>query len=168
MDKHDREPGIETVTLQIEGMECGCEATSSRRKMNALAGVRSHEINPITHQVRVSYDPGSATIQEIIRSVSETGMKASLEKGQGRRSTWWREKQQLALYGCGLIALIAFISGNLGAPPLVANGLLRALCPHRRLLSGAEGADRPCQPDADHPPPHADRFRRRHGARPVG
>ena len=123
MNHSDNKDGIETVALQIEGMECGCEATLIDRKIRALAGVRSHEINPITHQLRVSYDPGSATIQDIIRSVSETGMKASLQKGQGPRSTWWREKQQLALYGCGLLALIAFISAKLGASPLVANGL---------------------------------------------
>ncbi|MCX5854855.1 MAG: HAD-IC family P-type ATPase, partial [Deltaproteobacteria bacterium] len=123
MDNHEHEHGIETVTLQIEGMECGCEATLIERKIRALTGIRSHEINPITHQLRVSYDPGSATIKDIIRSVSETGMRASLQKGQGRRSIWWREKQQLALYGCGLLALIAFASVNLGASPLVTNGL---------------------------------------------
>ena len=123
MENHDNEHGIETVTLQIEGMECACEGTLIERKMRALAGVRSHELNPITNQLRVSFETGSATIQEIIRSVSETGMKASLLKGQGRRSTWWREKQQLALYGCGLLILIAFASGKLGASPLVANGL---------------------------------------------
>ncbi len=123
LDNHENEQGIETVTLQIEGMECGCEATLIERKIRALSGVRSHEINPISHQLRVSYDPGSVTIKDIIRSVSETGMRASLQKGQGRRSTWWREKQQLALYGCGLIALIAFVSEKLGAPPLVTVGL---------------------------------------------
>src|SRR5664280_2066818 len=123
MDNHENEQGIETVTFQIEGMECGCEATLIEKKIRALAGVQSHEINPITHQIRVSYDPGSTTIQDIVRSISETGMRASLQKGQGRSSTWWREKQQLALYGCGLIALIAFISGKLGALPLVSNGL---------------------------------------------
>ncbi len=123
MNNHENENGIETVALQIEGMECGCEATLIDRKMSALAGVRSHEVNPITRQLRVSYDPGSATIQDIIRSVSETGMKASLEKSPGPRSTWWREKQQLALYGCGLLALIAFVSSKLGVSALVCNGL---------------------------------------------
>ena len=123
MDNHENEHRIETVTLQIEGMECACEGALVERKMKALAGVESHEINPITNQLRVSYNPGFVTIQDIIRSVSETGMKASLLKGHGRSSTWWREKQQLALYGCGLLALIAFVSGKLGAAPLVANGL---------------------------------------------
>ena len=35
------EQGIETVTLQIEGMECGCEGAMIDRKMKALAGVTS-------------------------------------------------------------------------------------------------------------------------------
>jgi len=123
MNNHENECGTETVALQIEGMECGCEATLIDRKMRALAGVQSHEVNPITHQLHVSYDPGSTTVQDIIKSVSETGMTASLQKGQRTRSTWWREKQQLALYGCGLLALIAFVSSKLGALPLVYNGL---------------------------------------------
>jgi len=120
---NENEHEIATVILQIEETECPCEASLVERKIMALAGVRGHEFNPITNQLRVSYEPGAATIQDIIRTVSETGMTASLLKGQGRRSTWWREKQQLALYGCGLLAIIAFISGKLGALPLVANGL---------------------------------------------
>jgi len=123
MDSHNNEHGTETVALQIEGMECGCEATLIDKKIKALAGVTSHEINPITHQLKVSYDPAYTTIQDIIRSVSETGMKASLQKSQRSRSTWWREKQQLALYVCGLLALIAFVAEKLGATPLIANGL---------------------------------------------
>lgn len=75
---------LEAVTLQIEGMECGCEGSLVERKMKALAGVRSYELNSITSQLRVSYDPEFATVQDIIRSVSETGMKASMVKGQGR------------------------------------------------------------------------------------
>jgi Cd2+/Zn2+-exporting ATPase len=123
MDTPTNQRETETVALQIEGMECGCEATLIDKKIRALSGVQSHEVNPITHQLRVSYDPESTTVQDIIRSVSETGMRATLQKAQGPRSTWWREKQQLALYGCGLLALIAFISSKAGASPLVANGL---------------------------------------------
>src|SRR5450759_2984686 len=123
MDKYDREPGIESVTLQIEGMDCTCNADLIRRKINALAGVKTHEINPVTGQAQVSFDPATVSVQEIIRSIAETGMKASLVRGGGRRSTWWREPQQLALYGCGLIALVAFISGYSGVPLLVTNGL---------------------------------------------
>src|SRR5665811_1827378 len=123
MDKYDRKPGIELVTHQIEGMDCTCNADLLGRKLNALAGVRAHEITPVTGQARVTFDPATVSVQEIIRSVAETGMKASLVRGGARRSTWWREPQQLALYGCGLIAFVAFISGYFGVPLLVANGL---------------------------------------------
>jgi Cd2+/Zn2+-exporting ATPase len=115
MDKNNNENGLETVTLQIEGMGCGCEGSMIERKMKALVGVKNFELNTITNQLHVAYDPGTATVQDVIRSVSETGMKASLVKSQPRHSTWWREKQQLALFGCGLIALIAFAAGQIGA-----------------------------------------------------
>ena len=123
MDNHTDEPKIETVTLQIEGMDCTCNADLIARKLNALAGVQGHDITPVTGQARVTYDPATVSVQEIVRSVAETGMKASLVRGEGRRSTWWREPQQLALYGCGLIAFVAFISGYLGVPLLIVNGL---------------------------------------------
>jgi Cd2+/Zn2+-exporting ATPase len=123
MDNHTDEPKTETVTLQIEGMACTCNADLIARKLNALAGIRSHDIAPVTGQARVTYDPATVSVQEIIRSIAETGMKASLVRGKGRRSTWWREPQQLALYGCGLVALIAFISGYLGVALPVVNGL---------------------------------------------
>ncbi|MGC8491548.1 MAG: heavy metal translocating P-type ATPase [Syntrophobacteraceae bacterium] len=113
----------ETIIFQIEGMECGCEAALIDRKLKALTGIRSHQINPVTHQLRVTYDPESSTIQDIVRSVSETGMRASLQKSGRSRSTWWREKQQLALYGCGLLALIAFVVSKVGVSPLAYNGL---------------------------------------------
>lgn len=157
----DRDPGTETVTLQIQGMDCTCNADLLARKLNALAGVSSHEITPVTGQARVSFDPAVVSVQEIIRTVAETGMMASLVRSEGRRSTWWREPQQLALYGCGIIALIAFIAGYLGAPLVWVNGLyllavlvgvyyparkalvaLRNLTPtiHLLMLIGAVGA----------------------------
>lgn len=123
MDNHAPESGTETVTLQIQGMDCTCNADLLGRKLNALAGIRGHEITPVTGQARVSYDPAVVSVQEIIRTVAETGMTASQVRSEGRGSTWWREPQQLALYGCGLIALIAFVAGYLGTPLLVVNGL---------------------------------------------
>ncbi len=114
--------GSGTVLFQIEGMECGCEATLIEKKLRALDGVQNFDINPITHQLRVLYDTGTVTVQDIIRSVSETGMRASMQKSKGPRSTWWREKQQLALYGCGILALVAFIFERMGYPPSVSIG----------------------------------------------
>jgi Zn2+/Cd2+-exporting ATPase len=119
---NQHEPGTGTVTLQIHGMDCTCNADLLARKLNALAGVREHEITPVTGQARVMFDPAVVSVQEIIRTVAETGMTASLVRSGGRASTWWREPQQLALYGCGIIALIAYIAGYLGTSLTIVNG----------------------------------------------
>src|SRR5450759_4868137 len=50
-------------------------------------------------------------------------MNASLVQEGRRRSTWWKQKQQLALYGCGIIILISFILVLIGAPVLFTNAL---------------------------------------------
>ena len=115
--------GLETVTLQIQGMDCTCNADLLARKLAALAGVRGQEITPVTGQARVAFDPAVTSVQEIIRTVAETGMTASLVRSDGRQSTWWREPQQLALYGSFLTAVIAFIAGYLGTPILYVNVL---------------------------------------------
>ena len=113
----------ETATLQIAGMSCSCEAELIQKKLSSLAGVKTCDVNAVSKQVRVPYDPALVTVQDIIKSVSETGMNASLVREGRRRSTWWKQKQQLALYGCGIIILISFILVLIGAPVLFTNAL---------------------------------------------
>ena len=121
MNNHKTEKNIETVILQIGGMNCSCEGNLIEKKMGSLVGVNSFEINPVSKQVRISYDPSYVTVQDIIRSVSETGMNASLVKDHRPPSTWWKERQQLALYSCGIIILIAFTLRYLGMSELITN-----------------------------------------------
>lgn len=121
MNTRENMQGSENIVLQIEGMSCGCEGTMIEKKMRALVGVRSHELNTITSQLNVAFDPSAVSMQDIIRSVSETGMKASLVKSKSQRSAWWKEKQQLALYGCAILALIAFVSSKFGGSVTVTN-----------------------------------------------
>ena len=104
-------------------MDCTCNADLLARKLDALAGVRGHEITPVTGQARISYDPAIVSVQEIIRTVAETGMTASQVRSEGRKSTWWREPQQLALYGSFLTAVIAFVAGYFGTSLTIVNGL---------------------------------------------
>ena len=113
--------GRETITLQIQGMDCTCNADLLARKLDALAGVRGREVSPVTGQARVAFDPAVTSVQEIARTVAETGMTASFVQSEGRKSTWWREPQQLALYGSFLTAVIAFVADYLGTPLLYVN-----------------------------------------------
>ncbi len=153
---------IETIDLHVEGMDCACEAEALERELGCLSGVTSCAVDAVTGRARVSYDVSQATKQDVMRSVSAAGLSASLVRDQKQRSTWWRERQQLALYGTGILILVAVA---LRLPRRVAVGLqlgLRARGPRRRLLPGAQGDLRPAQPDADHPSAHAHRLGGRH------
>ncbi len=111
------EGSLETVALQIEGMSCSCEADLIGKKLHSLSGVSSIEVSPVSKQAHISFHPSLVTVQDIIRSISETGMNASPVQGRTVRSTWWKEKQQLALYACGVLILLAVAVRYLLHPP---------------------------------------------------
>ena len=121
MPEHENQRNAETVTINIEGMDCSCEADLLEKKLGSLAGVESYEVNPISKKARIMYNPSQVTVQDIIRSIPETGMNASLVQDRKKHSTWWKEKQQLALCGCGLVTIIAFAAKLMGAPLLLCN-----------------------------------------------
>ncbi|MCX7749144.1 MAG: cation-translocating P-type ATPase [Clostridia bacterium] len=124
MQEQENKRHTEAITLNIDGMDSSNEASLIDKKLGSLAGVESYDVDTISKQVRVFYDPAQVTVQDIIRSIPETGMNASLVQTRKERSSWWREKQQLALYGCGLVTLIGFAAQYLmGAPALLYNGL---------------------------------------------
>ena len=113
----------EVVTLEIEGMTCSCEAELVQSKLGALAGVQELEVDAVSRRARVAYDPAQVTVQDIVRAVSETELNALLVGERKQRSTWWREKQQLALYACGAIILIAFGLKLLGLPEVLVDAV---------------------------------------------
>ncbi len=82
-----------------------------RQKINALSGISGLNIDASTHQLDFSYDPSMVNIQDVIRSISETGMKASVIRSKSKFSSWWKEKQQLALVACGVTTLATFLLG---------------------------------------------------------
>jgi Cd2+/Zn2+-exporting ATPase len=114
---------IETIDLHVEGMDCACEAEALERELGCLSGVTSCAVDAATGHARVSYDVMQATKQDVMRSVSAAGLSASLVRGQKQRSTWWRERQQLALYGTGILILVAVALRLLGASPWVYNSV---------------------------------------------
>ncbi len=101
---------METAKIQIEGMGSQTEIRLVEQKMNALSGVNSFSINQKAKQLSFSYDPSIVTLQDILRSISETGMTASIVQSKTEKfSSWWKEKQQLALLVCGLTTLATFL-----------------------------------------------------------
>lgn len=101
-----------TVTLKVEGMDCVDESEVIEKKMKSLAGVNNFEINLMTQQVKISYDPSFISVQDMIKAIAETGMRASLVRAKEEKGkAWWREKpQMLSLFACGILTAIGFLS----------------------------------------------------------
>ncbi|NLE10064.1 MAG: cation-translocating P-type ATPase [Actinobacteria bacterium] len=119
--------GLQTVVLQMEGLSCSCEAQLVEKKVRSLAGIGSADADGISQQLKVSYDPALTNVQDIIRSVAETGVNASLVKKTKVRSTWWREKQQLALFGTAVLILVAVGIRFLSDAPMLAVNIIYVL-----------------------------------------
>jgi Cd2+/Zn2+-exporting ATPase len=113
----------ETVSLIVEGEGPSIDYTLIERKLSSLAGVNNYTIEPVAGKVLVAFTPSITSVPEIIRSVSETGIHCSQLKDRSLRSTWWKDRQQLALYVSGTITLCSFILMALGTETIIANTL---------------------------------------------
>jgi len=71
----EAEESGKTVTLKVEGMDCVNESEIIEKKMKSLAGVNSFEINFMTQQLKISYDPSLISVQDMIKAIAETGMR---------------------------------------------------------------------------------------------
>ncbi len=107
-----------TVTLKIEGMDCADESLIIEKKMKSLAGVKNFNINLMTQQIKISYDPAFISVQDMIKAVAETGMRASLVRAKAEKGrAWWKETLQMVfLFACGALIVLAFLSELLGVP----------------------------------------------------
>ncbi len=105
---------IETHKLIVEGMDCQDEVQIIEKKLKSLSGIKSFEIYLATQSVKVVYDPSLISIQQIIKNIAETGMKALVIKEARPKIAWWKEKRIIALSACGFFTLAAFVLEKLG------------------------------------------------------
>lgn len=73
--KVEAEDRTKSAVLHIEGTDCEDETTLIEKKMKSLRGLESFRVDLMSEALRVQYDPGLLSVQEIIKSVAETGMK---------------------------------------------------------------------------------------------
>ncbi|HJW85729.1 MAG TPA: cation-translocating P-type ATPase [Candidatus Brocadiaceae bacterium] len=111
---------IETHKLIIEGMDCQDEVTIIEKKLISLVGIKDFQIYLATQGVKVVYDPSLISIQQIIKSIAETGMKAFVVKETRLKTAWWKEKRVIALSACGLFTLTAFVLEKVGYEGTIA------------------------------------------------
>lgn len=109
---------IKPVILYIKDMCCADESELIAKKIKSLSGIEGFDINLMTQQVKLSYDPAFISVQDMIKAVAETGMKASLARDKGEKSeqsqAWWKERQILLLFVCGILIFLAFVLEFIG------------------------------------------------------
>jgi Cd2+/Zn2+-exporting ATPase len=112
--KVEAEDKTKSAVLHIEGMDCEDEVSLIEKKMKSLKGLESFQVDLMAEALRVKYDPGLLSVQEIIKSVAETGMKARLEKVKVKGKAWWRDLRILSLFTCGVFTAVAFVLEKIG------------------------------------------------------
>jgi len=73
------EEGLETANFKITGL-CSCEFKIVEKKMKNLEGIDNYSLNPVTNQLKVTYDKSLVTIEGIQKAVSKAGGKATQMK----------------------------------------------------------------------------------------
>ncbi len=112
--KVEAEDKTKPAVLHIEGMNCEDETSLIEKKMKSLKGLESFQVDLMSEALRVQYDPSLLSVQEIIKSVAETGMKARLEREKVKRRAWWRDLRILSLFTCGIFTTVAFVLEKIG------------------------------------------------------
>jgi Cd2+/Zn2+-exporting ATPase len=116
--KVEAEDKAKSAVLHIEGMDCEDEVALIEKKMNSLKGLESFQVDLMAEALRVRYDPGLLSVQEIVKSVAETGMKARLEREKVKGKAWWKDLRIVALLACGVFTALAFILEKIGVEPV--------------------------------------------------
>ncbi len=112
--KVEAEDKTKSAVLHIEGMDCEDEVSLIEKKMKSLKGLESFQVDLMSQTLRAQYDPGFLSVQEIIKSIAETGMKARLEREKVKEKAWWRDLRILSLFTCGIFTAAAFILEKIG------------------------------------------------------
>ncbi len=68
------------TTLKLEGMGCACESKIVEKRLKALKGIKTYNINPISNWVKISFDPNLVSTEDIKKAIAKCGVTASIVK----------------------------------------------------------------------------------------
>lgn len=67
-----------TVTLEVTGMSCASCERHVRQELDQVPGYRNAEIDLVAGRVRVSFESGSATPEQLTEAVARAGYGATV------------------------------------------------------------------------------------------
>ncbi|MCW4003839.1 MAG: heavy-metal-associated domain-containing protein [Candidatus Bathyarchaeota archaeon] len=65
------------VTFKLEGMGCSCEAKIVEKRLKALKGIKTYNINPISNWLKITFDSSLVTTDTIKKEIGKCGITAS-------------------------------------------------------------------------------------------
>jgi copper chaperone CopZ len=69
---------LQVATFKLEGLGCACETKLVEKRLKGLKGIKSYDINPISNQMKISYNPLLISTEDMTKSIAKTGVTASL------------------------------------------------------------------------------------------
>ena len=90
------EARLERVSLPIQGMSCAACVRRVQEALNRVDGVLQAEVNLATERASVSFVPGQATVQDLVRAVERAGYRV-IEAPKGDLLEQERESRHRAL-----------------------------------------------------------------------
>jgi cation transport ATPase len=68
--------GLDSATFEIVGLGCSCAGQIVEKRVKALKGVKTFSLNPITNQMKLTYNASALSVQEIQTAVKKAGATA--------------------------------------------------------------------------------------------
>ncbi len=110
--------GANQVTdLAIEGMTCASCVAHVEKKLTRLPGVAAASVNLATEKARVSYDPASVTVPQLVGAVESAGYRArplAAPPVPAAVATSGEAWQELAISGMTCASCVARVERKLG------------------------------------------------------
>ncbi len=75
-------PHVETLTLPVEGMTCAACVNRVERAMKNVPGVQEAAVNLASERARVSFQPGTTSVEAVAAAVERIGYKLILPRAE--------------------------------------------------------------------------------------
>jgi len=111
----EKEGKESSLRLYVEGMDCADEAAIIEKKLGKSEGIKDIKFYLVSRELEILFDPKAIQPGEIISSLNQTGMKASIKLQNSKRQTFWEKRKHLVTtVASGILALTGILLAKFG------------------------------------------------------
>ncbi len=100
--------GLRQVTIKVEGMYCSACGWLIQKVLKDLPGVQDLQINSVTQNMRLVFDPAQIKLSELFGRVARLGYRPMYQQDSAHQADIARKKQlrQIAVAGFGMMFIM--------------------------------------------------------------